>query len=60
MPLGGIAAIGPFLAVINQIAVYLLIGGYGSAARGRLYTLSRLRIVERPTRRPADAIAVLR
>lgn len=29
VPLGGIAVIGPFLKIINQIAVYLLIGGYG-------------------------------
>ena len=29
IPLGGIAVIGPVLHVINQLAVYLLIGGYG-------------------------------
>lgn len=29
IPLGGIAVVGPYLKVINQIAVYLLIGGYG-------------------------------
>lgn len=29
VPLGGIAVIGPFLAIINKLAVYLLIGGYG-------------------------------
>lgn len=29
IPLGGVAVIGPYLKFINQIAVYLLIGGYG-------------------------------
>ncbi len=29
VPLGGIVAIGPYIKFINQIAVYLLIGGYG-------------------------------
>ncbi len=29
IPLGGIAVIGPALKIINQLAVYLLIGGYG-------------------------------
>lgn len=29
VPLGGIAVIGPYIKFINQIAVYLLIGGYG-------------------------------
>jgi hypothetical protein len=29
IPLGHIAYIGPVLQVINQLAVYLLIGGYG-------------------------------
>jgi vacuolar-type H+-ATPase subunit I/STV1 len=29
VPLGGIAGVGPYLKFINQVAVYLLIGGYG-------------------------------
>ena len=29
IPLGHIAYLGPMLQVINQLAVYLLIGGYG-------------------------------
>lgn len=29
IPLGGIALVGPYLKILNQIAVYLLIGGYG-------------------------------
>lgn len=29
VPLGQIHTIGPYLKFINQIAVYLLIGGYG-------------------------------
>ena len=29
VPLGGIPGIGPYLKFINQVAIYLLIGGYG-------------------------------
>ena len=29
IPLGHIAYIGPVLAIINKLAVYLLVGGYG-------------------------------
>ena len=29
VPLGGIPGIGPYLKFINQVAVFLLIGGYG-------------------------------